>query len=467
MDLEMLQARLRQFAAERDWEGFHTPKNLAMALMVEAAELAELFQWLTPEQSQATRSDLALQRKVGDELADVLLYLAQLADHTGVDLDRAVAAKLQKNASKHPPLRPGQRHAAAALPPRQTHVLLDYENVQPDDAALRALVPDVTDLWLFHGPHQTRVDKLFTSFGDRVTRVPISRVGKNSLDFHLSFYVGYIAATHPDARLVVLANDQGYAPMLEHAEALGFEATLVGHARTKRPAARTVVRKTAPAGRRKTGETPAAETLAAPVNRSVNRSVNRPVNRPAKAPVASSGTRARRAPATQPAGAAASAEQAAIANDAARAATRRTSNPAARKQAATPAAIPATKPAKTAARAPAKVAAKPAAKAAVPQPSARRPASALLKTSVKPAKPLAPAAPARRPAAALHKLTEQLRRLGDALPKKQAPLRRLLQSLLGPTADDAALQSALSGLVAAGLLAIDERGAVTYTLSSD
>jgi NTP pyrophosphatase (non-canonical NTP hydrolase) len=453
MDLEVLQARLRQFAAERDWQDFHTPKNLAMALMVEAAELAELFQWLTPEQSQATRSDLALQRQVGDELADVLLYLAQLADHTGVDLDRAVAAKLQKNARKHPPLRPGQRADVAALPARQTHVLLDYENVQPDDAALRALVPDVTDLWLFHGPHQTRVDTLFTSFGDRVTRVPISRSGKNSLDFHLSFYVGYIAAMHPEARLVVLANDQGYAPMLEHAEALGFEATLVGHARTKRPAARTVVRKTATAGRRQTGKAMAAGPAAAP----------------AEVQVAATKTRTRRARATPPAAAAVPAEKAVIADDSARATTRRTRGRAARTAATTPpttpVATPSAKPATTAARAPAKVAAKPVAKAAVQEPSARRPASALLRSSVKPAKPQTPAAPSRRPAAALHKLTEQLRRLGDALPKKQAPLRRLLQSLLGPTADDAALQSALSGLVAAGLLAIDGHGTVSYTLS--
>ena len=107
MDIDALQTRLRAFAAERDWQRFHTPKNLAMALMVEAAELAELFQWLTPEQSQAARQDPALQQRIGEEAADVLLYLLQLADHMGLDLEAAVAAKLLRNAEKYPAPRPG------------------------------------------------------------------------------------------------------------------------------------------------------------------------------------------------------------------------------------------------------------------------------------------------------------------------------------------------------------------------
>jgi NTP pyrophosphatase (non-canonical NTP hydrolase) len=79
LDLKALQTTLREFAAEREWQPFHTPKNLAMALMVEAAELAEIFQWMTPEQSQAARGDLMLQEQVADEVADVLLYLVQIA----------------------------------------------------------------------------------------------------------------------------------------------------------------------------------------------------------------------------------------------------------------------------------------------------------------------------------------------------------------------------------------------------
>ena len=102
MDISALQRRLRQFAADRDWQPYQTPKNLAMAMTVEAAELLEIFQWLTPEQSLALSEDQ--RRHLGEELADVLLYLVQIADHGGVDLDAAVERKLGLNASKHAPL---------------------------------------------------------------------------------------------------------------------------------------------------------------------------------------------------------------------------------------------------------------------------------------------------------------------------------------------------------------------------
>lgn len=102
MDIVVLQRELRAFAAARDWQPFHTPKNLAMALMVEAAELQELFQWLTPEQSRTFTQDATAHERVGDEMADVLLYLLQLADYAGVDLEVAVRRKLAKNAVKHP-----------------------------------------------------------------------------------------------------------------------------------------------------------------------------------------------------------------------------------------------------------------------------------------------------------------------------------------------------------------------------
>ena len=102
MDLHHLQAQLRDFAAERHWQPFHTPKNLAMALMVEAAELAEVFQWMTPEQSVAASDDPATRGRIADEVADVLMYLVQLADHAGIDIEAAVAAKRLRNAVKHP-----------------------------------------------------------------------------------------------------------------------------------------------------------------------------------------------------------------------------------------------------------------------------------------------------------------------------------------------------------------------------
>lgn len=227
MDLKALQTTLREFAAERDWQPFHTPKNLAMALMVEAAELAEIFQWMTPEQSQAARSDPVLQEQVADEVADVLLYLLQIADHTGIDLKRAVGRKLVKNSKKHTPVRSGLPLGTAACGGIETHVLVDWENVQPKDDDIRSLVPDVTDLWLFQGPNQKGVDAKHASFGDKATPVRIARTGKNALDFH-TFYMGYIAARHPDARFVVVSNDKGYAPMLEHAAELGFAARQAG-----------------------------------------------------------------------------------------------------------------------------------------------------------------------------------------------------------------------------------------------
>jgi hypothetical protein len=161
---------------------------------------------------------------VADEVADVLLYLVQIADHTGVDLKRAVGRKLVKNSKKYPPLRPGLPAGASGPESVETHVLVDWENVQPGEAELRALVPEVTDVWLFHGPTQKDAGARHASFGDRATPVKIARSGKNALDFHLSFYMGYIAARHPDARFVVISNDKGYRPMLEHAMELGFAA---------------------------------------------------------------------------------------------------------------------------------------------------------------------------------------------------------------------------------------------------
>lgn len=103
MDIPALQSRLRHFAAERAWTPYQTPKNLAMALIVEAAELVEIFQWMTPEQS--LQAHCAVEREqIADELADVLVYLVQIADRTGIDLEQAVDNKIRKNALKYPSL---------------------------------------------------------------------------------------------------------------------------------------------------------------------------------------------------------------------------------------------------------------------------------------------------------------------------------------------------------------------------
>jgi len=98
--LESLTGALRRFAADRDWEQFHSPKNLAAALTVEAAELLEHFQWLTEEQSRNLPEEKRL--AVRHELADVFLYLLQMADKLEIDLVAAAEEKLELNASKYP-----------------------------------------------------------------------------------------------------------------------------------------------------------------------------------------------------------------------------------------------------------------------------------------------------------------------------------------------------------------------------
>lgn len=98
--LKALQLKLRAFAAERDWDRFHSPKNLSMALSVEAGELVEEFQWLTEEQSQAL--DAARRERVRLELADIFIYLLRIADRLDVDLMQAAADKMVLNAAKYP-----------------------------------------------------------------------------------------------------------------------------------------------------------------------------------------------------------------------------------------------------------------------------------------------------------------------------------------------------------------------------
>ncbi|MBF0623673.1 MAG: nucleotide pyrophosphohydrolase [Magnetococcales bacterium] len=109
-EMQRLILALREFAREREWGPFHTPKNLAGSVCIEAAELLELFQWLTPEQS-ATLDDPRRQ-DLADEIGDVMLYLTMLADRFGLDPLRAAFAKMEKNRIKYPPHHrgPGHRH---------------------------------------------------------------------------------------------------------------------------------------------------------------------------------------------------------------------------------------------------------------------------------------------------------------------------------------------------------------------
>jgi len=102
VDVRGLEAAIEQFADERNWERYHSPKNLAMALTGEVGELVEIFQWMTEEESRFAMRTPATAQHVREELADVLIYLVRLASKVGVDLNAAVADKLAKNAAKYP-----------------------------------------------------------------------------------------------------------------------------------------------------------------------------------------------------------------------------------------------------------------------------------------------------------------------------------------------------------------------------
>jgi len=93
---------LRSFAAERDWDQFHTPKNLAVSISVEAAELLELFQWSRGQKGWDEVTDVSIRTKIEDELADILLYVIRFADKAGIDLEAVAERKIASNGQKYP-----------------------------------------------------------------------------------------------------------------------------------------------------------------------------------------------------------------------------------------------------------------------------------------------------------------------------------------------------------------------------
>lgn len=98
--LQELKDRMARFVRERDWEQFHTPKNLAMSIAIEAAELMEHFQWLTVEESKKLNADQL--NDIGEELADIIIYALSLSNTLGLDLSQTVCAKMEKNIRKYP-----------------------------------------------------------------------------------------------------------------------------------------------------------------------------------------------------------------------------------------------------------------------------------------------------------------------------------------------------------------------------
>ena len=105
IDNEKLAATLRAFAVERDWDQFHTPKNLATSISVEAAELLELFQWSRGQKGWDEVADPSIRTKIEQELADILLYVIRFADKAGIELAEIAERKIALNAEKYPPER--------------------------------------------------------------------------------------------------------------------------------------------------------------------------------------------------------------------------------------------------------------------------------------------------------------------------------------------------------------------------
>ena len=151
----------------------------------------------------------------------------------------------------------------------ELHVLVDFENVHPTMDDLIKLAPKLKEVWLFHGPSQAKGAEKVKGDDLRVTLVPHSGKGKNALDFHLTFYLGYLAAKRIEPTLLVLANDRGYDSMLAHAKLLGVTATRMGFkakaapaAKKATPAKKVAAKKAAPA---KPAAPVEASVVAAPV----------------------------------------------------------------------------------------------------------------------------------------------------------------------------------------------------------
>ncbi|HAK55638.1 MAG: nucleotide pyrophosphohydrolase [Vicinamibacterales bacterium] len=102
MNIAKLQQRLREFTAERDWDQFHSPKNLAMALTSEAGELAEVFQWMSEDQSRTLDESSTNMAAAKEELADVMIYLLRLTDVLHINLEEAVNENIALNEAKYP-----------------------------------------------------------------------------------------------------------------------------------------------------------------------------------------------------------------------------------------------------------------------------------------------------------------------------------------------------------------------------
>ena len=232
--LTQLRDALRQFAAERDWDQFHSPKNLASALSVEAAELLERFQWLTEEQSRnLPPAELA---QVREEMADVLNYLVRLADKLDVNLLEAAREKMEAERAEVPGGQGARQREEvlraltalrATLPAMSTHyVLVDFENVQPDLSAL-AGTPYKVKIFFGAKQQESRVPfKLLDAvmaLGGNAEAIKITRSGSNAVDMHIAWFIGGLLEREPHARIHIISGDSDFDPLLEFLAARGVE----------------------------------------------------------------------------------------------------------------------------------------------------------------------------------------------------------------------------------------------------
>ena len=102
MDIEQIQKKLQSFVDDRDWDQFHSPKNIVMALSGEVGELVEIFQWLTKEQSEQIKNSDKKKISVAEEVADISIYLLRLCDKLDIDISAAIEDKIEKNEKKYP-----------------------------------------------------------------------------------------------------------------------------------------------------------------------------------------------------------------------------------------------------------------------------------------------------------------------------------------------------------------------------
>ncbi|RZS57130.1 PIN domain-containing protein [Sphaerotilus mobilis] len=384
-----------------------TLQGIAASLVVDAATLLEQSHALTGEASTwPAGGDRAWGRLIHQALK--LAATGQIA--IGVPLPASLTTDEQDAAAR---LVQALQTRLPEAKRRATHVLIDYENVQPTLGEIQATAPGADHVWVFHGPHQKQAVQAYPAFGDRATAVPISQPGKNALDFHLSYYLGYIASRNERAEIVVIANDTGYDPMLRHAREMGVDVRRQPVVRPAKKVAVAPMATSTPAA-----AAPASSTVPAPVaKKAAAKKV--PTKKAAAKKVVTKKVVAKKVAAKQAAVKKAAVQTSPAKKAAAKNATTKkvaTKKSPAKKLAATPAVLP-------------KPAASPGVEPSTPQ--------------------------------VMHAI-ESLKKMGDKRPVRMSGLRGALKSLLADAGHPAGIDQAVQRLVALGIVDVSASPAVRF-----